>query len=575
MKFLSILLSVILFMTGITAHADIYDEIEKMIKEETTLVEPENSDKPHEYIHHVSTFYEVVECEEINIYNKTLDIHLDSAEGMTLDVKPMPYNTTDKTLSFTSSNPSVVTAEQNGKLTATGTSGSSEITIKCGKISKTVTVNVIKGVESVSLSRSDMLFYIDQPITAKLDAIIAPADATNKKVKWKSENTAVAAVDENGTVTPIGTGTTNIIAETEDGGFSAKCIVYVQIYNIPARAVFITNAIEAMPVNTDYQLTPYIYPQNTRDKTLNWYSSNPEVVTIDQNGNLHAVGEGMSVITLHGTNGTEDTFTITCVPQDENPFEYNYISQSVEDRIAALSMPLRYTNYSSTLSAALDAQVKASPTIFTSNASAASRSDVEKYLNPANFTTGYAKYQFMDLSKSNGITANSLNNYLVGKGVLEGKGEVFIRAAKLAGISEVYLAVHSVLESGNGKSKLACGIDYNGTTVYNLFGIGAYDSDPINGGAKYAYEQGWTSVDAAIYGGADWISKNYINAGQNTLYKMKWNPEKPATHQYATDVAWAVKQARTIKSLVEAADGAVMFDVPVYSGENKITISWD
>ena len=56
---------------------------------------------------------------------------------------------------------------------------------------------------------------------------------------------------------------------------------------------------------------------------------------------------------------------------------------------------------------------------------------------------------------------------------------------------------------------------------------------------------------------------------------MKWNPEKPATHQYATDVAWAVKQARTIKSLVEAAGGNVLFDIPVYSGQSDFAISWD
>ena len=132
-----------------------------------------------------------------------------------------------------------------------------------------------------------------------------------------------------------------------------------------------------------------------------------------------------------------------------------------------------------------------------------------------------------------------------------------------------------MLESGNGSSQLASGVEYNGTTVYNLFGIGAYDEDPINGGAQYAYEQGWTSVDAAIYGGAEWISSNYINNGQNTLYEMKWNPENPATHQYATDVAWAVKQARTIKSLVEASGGSVSFDVPVYSDRQEFAISWD
>lgn len=573
--FLAVMLVLALIPIGGVAGADIYDEIEEMLEQEREAQEEKEDSGPEEYFVHSPMFFEPVKCSGINVYNKSLSVHLGKDSSLKLDVKPMPINTTEKTIVFSSSDTSVINVDKNGIITPAGVPGEAIVTIKCGDISKDITISVIRGAESVSLSRSDMLFYIDQPITAQLTASVSPADATNKNVTWGSENTAVASVDANGVVTPIGTGTTNIVATTEDGGFTAKCIVYVQIYNIPVRGAFITNAVEAIRVNSDYALTSYIYPQNARDKTVSWYSSNPEVVTIDANGNLHAVSEGMSVITLRASNGAEDTFTLSCVPDDGTPFEYNYISKPVEERIAALSMPVTYTHYDTSFSAALNAQMNASPTVFTTNASSASRSDVEKYLEPSNFSTGYAKYQFLDLSVSNGISAASLNNYLSGKGILEGKGQVFIDAAAANGISEIYLAVHSVHESGNGSSQLASGVEYNGTTVYNLFGIGAYDSDPITGGAKYAYDHGWTSIDAAIYGGAEWISSNYINNGQNTLYEMKWNPRNPATHQYATDVAWAVKQARTIKSLVEASGGTVQFDVPIYSDRQEFAISWD
>ena len=571
MKKIFLILFILLFPI-VSASADIYDEIEQMIQQEQEASE-KKSNSPQPYLKHSPLFFEEVECDEIQIYNETLNIRIGKDSSLKLDARPMPLNTTDKRLTF-SAQSNIITVDKNGSITPIGNPGSAEVKIKCGDTEQTVKINVIQGVEGLSLSRKDMLFYIDRPITAKLDAIVSPSNATNKNVKWYTENGAVASVDENGVVTPIGTGTTSIVAESADGGFKAKCIVYVEIYDIPVRGAFITNAVDAMPVSTQYSLTPYIYPQNARDKSTLWYSSNPEIVTVDENGTLHAHSEGMSVITLRSPNGAEDTFTISCVANDES-FTYNYISLPVEDRIAALSMPVIYSHYESAFDSALEKQAKAAPTVFTTNASAASRSDVEKYMNPQNFTTGYAKYQFLDLSRTNGISTASLNSYLNGKGVLHGKGEVIISAAKANGISEIYLAVHSVLESGSGTSKLASGIDYNGTTVYNLFGIGAYDRDPINEGAKYAYEQGWTSVDAAIYGGAQWISKYYINAGQNTLYKMKWNPQNPATHQYATDVAWAVKQARTIKSLAEACGGEVVFDLPVYSGQSEYGIGWD
>ena len=61
---------------------------------------------------------------------------------------------------------------------------------------------------------------------------------------------------------------------------------------------------------------------------------------------------------------------------------------------------------------------------------------------------------------------------------MKGMGAAFIEAAKEYNVSEVYLVAHACLESGNGTSQLATGVEVNGTTVYNLFGIGAYDANP-------------------------------------------------------------------------------------------------
>ncbi|NGW46962.1 hypothetical protein, partial [Staphylococcus aureus] len=37
--------------------------------------------------------------------------------------------------------------------------------------------------------------------------------------------------------------------------------------------------------------------------------------------------------------------------------------------------------------------------------------------------------------------------------------------------------------------------------------------------------------------------------GQNTLYRIRWNPKNPATHQYATAIEWCQHQASTIAKL--------------------------
>jgi uncharacterized protein YjdB len=52
----------------------------------------------------------------------------------------------------------------------------------------------------------------------KLSAAISPENATNKAVKWASNNTRIATAGDDGTITGIATGTAVIIVTTADGG---------------------------------------------------------------------------------------------------------------------------------------------------------------------------------------------------------------------------------------------------------------------------------------------------------------------------------------------------------------------
>ncbi|WP_144510058.1 hypothetical protein, partial [Bacillus subtilis] len=62
------------------------------------------------------------------------------------------------------------------------------------------------------------------------------------------------------------------------------------------------------------------------------------------------------------------------------------------------------------------------------------------------------------------------------------------------------------------------------TKYHNVFGIGAYDYNALGEGLNFAKASGWNSVSKAIIGGAKFIGNSYVKAGQNTLYKMRWNP---------------------------------------------------
>ncbi|MCK2003770.1 SH3 domain-containing protein [[Brevibacterium] frigoritolerans] len=202
----------------------------------------------------------------------------------------------------------------------------------------------------------------------------------------------------------------------------------------------------------------------------------------------------------------------------------------------------------------------------------ASPEDIEYNLNPNNFVNDPVhSFQFVKLSQVTNMNVSEVNNRILsGKGILQGKAATFTAAGEKYGVNEIYLISHALLETGNGTSPLATGVKVNGKTVYNMYGVGAFDGTALSSGAQYAYNAGWFTPEAAIIGGAEFIAKGYISAGQDTLYKMRWNPTAAekygyASHQYATDIGWATKQVKQIYNLYSLLDSyKLTIEVPKY-----------
>lgn len=410
--------------------------------------------------------------------------------------------------------------------------------------------------EKIYTDSDNIVFYTDLNIREfSLNAEVMPFMATDKTITYSSSDTTVASVDSDGVVRATG--------KIGDAVITLKAGKVVKNCNVSMRKGVkgVTLSAEAAELYADkpepIQLGAYVYPEDATLKDVIWYSEDASIATVDSDGTVIPCGVGETNIIAKTADGSHTAKCDVFVTLMNKPLE-------------SAKTDVVYTHYSYSVEEAADAQMDTDPTVFTSKAYPAYRSEVEQCIDPQPITDGSEKYQFLDLSSPNGVSAETLNNYLRGKGVLEGMGEVFVEAARECGISEVYLAVHAALESGNGFSQLATGTDYYGTTVYNMFGIGAVDSAPLQGGTEYAYRYGWTSVEEAIRGGAIWIANNYINNGQNTLYKMRWNPDKPATHQYASDIEWSIKQARTLKNMFDAfPDADLRFEIPVYKGQSE------
>jgi len=75
-----------------------------------------------------------------------------------------------------------------------------------------------------------------------LSAVVEPANATNKNVTWMSDNPLVAKVDEDGTVTAVDIGKTQIYVRTNDGNKITSCVITViESYNYDTLRKYITD----------------------------------------------------------------------------------------------------------------------------------------------------------------------------------------------------------------------------------------------------------------------------------------------------------------------------------------------
>ncbi len=213
-----------------------------------------------------------------------------------------PSNTTDKRVTWTSSNPKAVSVTSSGVVKGLTANSSAVITCKSvsgGKIAKcTVKVAAIP-VTGVKLSKTSLTLAAGKSTT--IYAAVSPANATNKTVKWTSSNTAVATVNQNGIITAKSKGTVVITCTTNNGGYTAKCTVTVT--GVSVLGVALDRANYSGKVGSTFSLNATIVPENATNKAVKWTTTDAKVAVVDQKGNVTCKGKGTCEIRVISVDG--------------------------------------------------------------------------------------------------------------------------------------------------------------------------------------------------------------------------------------------------------------------------------
>lgn len=135
-----------------------------------------------------------------------------------------------------------------------------------------------------------------------MTATVAPAEATNKAVTWKSDDESVATVSNAGVVTAIAAGTATITVTTTDGGKTATCAITV---NEPAP----DPAAGPVALTFDFTDAGWGFPESY-DKTEKSYTNNGYTFTLGASSNGHKayITNGSTVSLIFGKKDATLTF---------------------------------------------------------------------------------------------------------------------------------------------------------------------------------------------------------------------------------------------------------------------------
>ena len=233
-----------------------------------------------------------------------------------------PDDADDKRILFKSSDPKVVTIDQNGDFkTISGGTATLTATTNDGGFEASCMVFVTVSVTGVTISKTEL--HMVEGNTAPLSATIAPADALNQKVTWTSSDDTTAKVDANGLVTALKEGTAIITVTTDEYGYSAKCTVTIDKLLVPSTAVSLNYSTLPLSVGKTGTLVATMTPANSTDD-VTFTSADEKIAKVDaKTGVVTAMSVGTTTITATTTSGKTATCDVVVTAVFSNPLDYN------------------------------------------------------------------------------------------------------------------------------------------------------------------------------------------------------------------------------------------------------------
>ena len=249
----------------------------------------------------------------------TKSISLTIGKTYQLKAKVQPDNATNKTLTYTSDDPTIASVNDKGVITAHKT-GSAKITVKAADgIANDITVTITPkpempiAVRSIELSPDETTISLVKGTSRTLKAQVKPENAANKKLSFSSSDEGIASINGEGLVTAKAVGNANITINAANG-VSKILKVIVTAAPVAVMDIAFDPALPSDPLLLSVGGTCSIHakaqPEDATDKNLTYTSDNEGVAAVDAGGLITAKAVGNAKITIKASNGVSKEITV-------------------------------------------------------------------------------------------------------------------------------------------------------------------------------------------------------------------------------------------------------------------------
>lgn len=249
-------------------------------------------------------YQDYVPVESITLSPSSFTLNVPDTQQITASI--LPENATNKTLTWSSSNPSNLSVDENGLVTAVA-SGSATITATSENgIRATCAATSKIPVTSVSVSPSSLSLHPGDKYT--LSATVRPSNATNKTVYWSSSSSYVSVSGGMVTVSSSKYSVGDYTITATCDGKVGYCYLYVEA--VAVTGVSVSPSSITLEKGSTKTLTATVSPSNATDKKVTWSSSNNSIATVSSSGVVTGKAKGSCTITA-SCGGKSSTCSVT------------------------------------------------------------------------------------------------------------------------------------------------------------------------------------------------------------------------------------------------------------------------